>query len=321
MQHIDTGQALRGQNPAPLRASSAVHIEDLYKSYGSGDERRMILDNIDLSIPHGEFVSLVGPSGCGKSTLFRMILGQELPDRGILNIGGTPANFVDQTRGIVFQKYTSLFPHLTVLGNVTMGLRLSMGPLGSLLHRKEANEEAMTFLKRVGLAEHADKFPYELSGGMCQRVAIAQALVMRPTILLMDEPFSALDATTRESAQVFLLELWEQTGTTILFVTHNIEEAVFLGTRIVALSQYYRDDRSNGSPRGSRIVFDRTLPRSAQSTAVKATAEFGEIVAEAKKRMDPKSNEHVNSFNLSHPCSFQTFASGEVAEGNAGGGS
>ena len=167
----------------------------------------------------------------------------------------------------------------------------------------------MHYLERAGLAAHADKYPHELSGGMQQRVAIAQALIKRPKILMMDEPFGALDPETREHMQVFLLELWESERMTIFFVTHDMEEAVYLGTRVVVLSQHYTDDRGEGATvrRGARVVGDYALPSAVNSTKVKRSAEFIALTEEIRHiGFDRDVLRHVTEFNLRHPDSFQT---------------
>ena len=163
------------------------------------------------------------------------------------------------------------------------------------------------------MAEHADKYPAQLSGGQRQRGAIAQALIQQSKILCMDEPFSALDPGTRESLQMFLLELWEETKMTIFFVTHDLEEAVYLGTRLVALSQYYCDDRTEQDVRGAKIVVDRQFDNRALSPAVKASAEFAEMVQAVRHQaFDPSYLQHVKEFDLSHPHSWATRTNGEI---------
>ncbi|HSW14799.1 MAG TPA: ABC transporter ATP-binding protein [Solimonas sp.] len=287
-----------------------LHIEDLYKSYGP----KCVLDNIDLSVQQGEICTVVGPSGCGKSTLLRQILGEEFPDRGRVSIRGRDVGYPDPRRGIVFQRY-SLFPHLSVLDNVMLGRLLPLGLAARLRRRREFRDEAMGYLERVRLAAHADKYPHELSGGMQQRVAIAQSLILKPEILMMDEPFGALDPDTREQMQVFLLELWEREKMTIFFVTHDLEEAVYLGTRILVLSQYYSDARGEGPGinRGAKIVSDYRLPRAASATDVKRSAEFTELVERIRREgFDPAFRRHVKEFNLQHPHSFRTLTAEEA---------
>lgn len=286
-----------------------LRVLDLYKRYGD----KSVLDNIDLAVRAGELCTLVGPSGSGKSTLLRLVLGQELPTRGRVEIEGEPVGFPDPTRGIVFQRY-SLFPHLTVLDNVTLGLRLSAGIANSWRQRVEHRNEALHYLRRVRLEGHASKYPHELSGGMQQRVAIAQSLIMRPRVLLMDEPFGALDPDTREEMQIFLLELWDEQRMTIFFVTHDLEEAAYLGTRILVLSQYYTDDRGEGPnvTRGAKIVADYQLPRVAASTSVKNSAGFGELIEQIRAEgFSPAYLQHVREFNLRHPDAFQTLMAEE----------
>jgi NitT/TauT family transport system ATP-binding protein len=295
-------------DPAGLEEKNILHIQDLYKLYGS----KVVLDNIDLSVARGEFCTVVGPSGCGKSTLLRMILGQERPTNGNLFIDGCPADSANKERGIVYQKY-SLFPHLTVLENVLLGKKLCAGFAERFRKRKLFIDEAMLFLEKVKLQEHYKKYPHELSGGMQQRVAIAQAVIMKPAILLMDEPFGALDPGTRESMQVFILELWEETSMTIFFVTHDLEEACYLGTRLIVLSQFYSDGRTNNGNKGAKIVADYPLPRKAISTMVKARAEFGELIQKIRNDgFDPQSMRHVTEFNLKHDDSFQTLTHEEA---------
>jgi NitT/TauT family transport system ATP-binding protein len=289
-----------------------LHLLDVYKFYGD----KLVLDNIDLSVKTGELCTLVGPSGSGKSTLLRLVLGQELPTEGSLLIDGQQVVFPDPTRGIVFQRY-SLFPHLRVLENVCLGANLEAGLIERWKRRREIRDEAMTYLERVRLGAHADKYPHELSGGMRQRVAIAQSLIKKPRILLMDEPFGALDPDTREEMQVFLLELWDESRMTVFFVTHDLEEAVYLGTRIIVLSQYYTDGRGQQVQRGSKIVADYRLPRIAASTNVKYAAGFAELIERIRyEGFSPEHLQHVREFNLQHPDSFQTLTSEEESEGS-----
>jgi NitT/TauT family transport system ATP-binding protein len=291
-------------------ASKKIHIEDVEKYYG--DKR--VLDNIDLSVSSGELCALVGPSGCGKSTLLRLILGQEQPSCGHIFIEGQQVGFPDPSRGIVFQRY-SLFPHLTVLDNVLLGKRLSAGRWWLPWEKNKVwQEEAMHYLQRVRLSEAMNKYPHELSGGMQQRVAIAQALIMKPPALLMDEPFGALDPDTREDLQLFLLELWETEKLTIFFVTHDLEEACFLGSRFLILSQYYTDDRGEDQQvnRGGRIVADYQLERLGNSTEVKHNPRFKTFIESVRDEgFDPKIRQHVRDFNLHHPDSFQTLTPDE----------
>lgn len=285
--------------------NTKLHIEDLYKSY----DGRVILDNIDLSVREGELCTVVGPSGCGKSTLLRMILGQESPDGGKVEIDSQPVGHPDTNRGIVYQKY-SLFPNRTVLDNVLMGKLFTDGQWWNPVFKKQAHiDEAMSYLERVRLADSAHKYPHELSGGMQQRAAIAQALIMKPPILLMDEPFGALDPDTRDDLQIFLLELWELEKLTVFFVTHDLIEASFLGSRLLVLSQYYTDDRGEGQRvnRGGRIVADHALTKMASSMEVKESTEFQQLIHSIREEgFDPGIRQHVSTFSLKHPDSYQT---------------
>ncbi len=284
--------------------TARLHIENVYKRYGE----RTVLDNIDLSVAKGELCTVVGPSGCGKSTLLRIIIGQEQTSAGVVLIDGAPVELPNANRGIVYQKY-SLYPHLTALDNVLLGKMLEYPIYRRGAAIKAHRDEAMTLLERARIAEHAHKYPHELSGGMQQRVAIAQTLIKRPRIILMDEPFGALDAGVREDMQVLLLDLWEEYGMTVFFVTHDLEEAVYLGTRVLVLSQYYTDDRGPdaGATRGAKIVADHELPRRALPTIAKGMPEFREIVAQVRREgFDPEYLRHAREFDLRHPDAFQT---------------
>ena len=223
---------------------TAIHIADVSVSYGTGKHQsKTILNGIELEIAQGEFVVLLGETGCGKSTLLRMILGQERATRGAVVVNGQAVTRVSSACGYVPQRY-SLFPDRTVLGNLRMGPETSGFHLFGRLRpsfrafQRQVRAEAMRQLERMGLhAGDADKYPHQLSGGMQQRVAIAQALMMKPKILLMDEAFSALDPATRTSLQRMLREIWLETKPTVVFVTHNTAEALYLGTRVVVLAK------------------------------------------------------------------------------------
>ena len=212
-----------------------------------------VLLELDLSIQEGEFVTLVGPSGCGKSTLLRLIIGQEQVSSGEIILCGQAIGPPDPKRGVVFQNY-SLFPHLTVLENVILSRKLGLSRWAWRDLRREAEEEGRDMLQMVKMMEHAKKYPHQLSGGQRQRVAIAQTLLQKPTILCLDEPFSALDPKTRESLQLFLKEIWRDFKMTILFVTHDLEEALILGTRLVSLGA----DQSSLA-NGSKVLIDRDI--------------------------------------------------------------
>jgi NitT/TauT family transport system ATP-binding protein len=187
------------------------------------------LSGVSLSVASGEFLTLVGPSGCGKSTLLDLLTGLATPTRGEIKLDGVPVTGPGLDRGIVFQQY-ALFPWRTALANVEFGLEAKSVP------RRERRELAGHYLDLVGLTGFAERYPHELSGGMRQRVAIARSLAYDPAVLLMDEPFAALDAQTRESLQEELLRIWEATGKTVVFITHGIDEAVYLGQRVAVMT-------------------------------------------------------------------------------------
>src|SRR6516162_6246636 len=218
-----------------------IRIENVDVEYPDGRSIRRVLNGIDLEIRSGEFISIVGQTGCGKSTLLRLILGEQKPTRGRVLVNGRARSQPDRLCGYVPQKY-SLFSDKTVVDNLTFGPDVSeFGAFpgirfGRRKRLREFRGKALRFLKQMGLSESdAHKYPHELSGGMQQRVAIAQALMMKPPILLMDEAFSALDPATRKGMQRLIRDLWRESGTTIVFVTHNTQEAVCLGTRVIAL--------------------------------------------------------------------------------------
>jgi NitT/TauT family transport system ATP-binding protein len=247
--------------PASLRTPTIICIQDVVVEYGQpGKPAKRILNGVSLDIHAGEFISIVGQTGCGKSTLLRLVLAEEMPTRGQVLVEGSPRKQPDRRCGYVPQKY-SLFPDRTVLENITFGLEVTeIGVFGSFsparrVRRQEFQLEAIGYLRRMGLRESdASKYPHQLSGGMQQRVAIAQALIMRPKILLMDEAFSALDPGTRAGMQRLIKDLWRETGTTVLFVTHNPREAVILATRVIALG------RTGGDEDGANIVLNLSVP-------------------------------------------------------------
>lgn len=291
-----------------MSTNTMLQVTDLYKQYGD----KIILDNIDLTVSKGELVTVVGPSGCGKSTMLRMILGQEAPTEGEMLIDGNPVGLPDQSRGIVYQHY-SLFPNLTVMENVIRYHTLSHNPIAARLKRKEFEALGMEYLTKVRLQDHANKYPAELSGGMRQRVAIAQAMMAKPKILLMDEPFGALDQGTREDLQMFLIELWKQEQMTVFFVTHQIDEAIYLGSRLILLSQYYTDDRGQSAgDRGAKIVMDKDLSHISLSSGSRMEREVVELEQLILDRgFDPKVLQHAKDFDLSHKDSWQTLTDEE----------
>jgi NitT/TauT family transport system ATP-binding protein len=277
-------------------------VDHVVKAYGD----HIVLENVNLKMDQGELTTVVGPSGCGKSTLLRLILGQEQPTLGRVTVDEVDVGPPGPDRGIVFQKY-ALFPHLTVLENIMLGDQLPLGMIQAWSNRKKIRAEGLQYLEYVRLAEHAYKYPHQLSGGMQQRVAIAQALIKKPKILMMDEPFGALDPGTREAMQVLILDLWKEHDMTIFFVTHDLEEAVYLGTRILVLSQYYQGEDRDGSRTswGARIVADHPLNRMASSTRVKTTDRFGALIAQIREDgFDPENRKQIKDFNMKHPDSI-----------------
>jgi len=206
-----------------------LEIKDVYKLFRSDGKQMEALHDINLSINENEFVCFIGPSGCGKTTLLRIVAGLEAPSSGAVYLDGTAIKGPGPERGMVFQEY-SLFPWRNVLDNVAFGLELKGMP-------KDARfERSRQYLKMVGLDRFEERYPHELSGGMKQRVAIARALVNEPKALLMDEPFGALDAQTRNIMQSELLRIWEEDRKTVIFVTHSVDEAIYLADRIVIMT-------------------------------------------------------------------------------------
>jgi len=236
---------------------SFIDINNIWQEYGN----HVVLERVNLQIQQGEFCSMVGASGCGKSTFLRLLLGQERPTRGSITLDGQPlAAEPDRSRGVVFQRY-SVFPHLNVLDNVAIGLELPNSPLlGRLFggRKKAAREQAAQMLEKVGLGHALTKYPAQLSGGMQQRLAIAQALIMQPRVLLLDEPFGALDPGIRKDMHALLLQLWSETRMTVFMVTHDLSEGFNLGTRLLVFDKV-RIDPHEPNAYGARITYDIPL--------------------------------------------------------------
>lgn len=222
-----------------------LQIRELEKAYGAGANRHVVFDHVTLDIHRREFITVIGPSGCGKSTLVRIVAGLDEATAGTVLLDGQPVTEPGPDRGMVFQGYT-LFPWLTVKRNVMFGLEMR----GKA--RSTAESEARQWIDMVGLAKFENAYPHELSGGMKQRVAIARALANEPRILLMDEPFGALDALTRCKMQNYLLQIWKKVDVTILFITHDLDEAIFLSDRILVLGT---------NPGGVREIIENPVPR------------------------------------------------------------
>jgi len=238
---------------------SAIDIRGVWVEYGE----QIVLERINLSIPSGAFVSVVGPSGAGKSTFLRLLLGQERPTRGRILIDGNPLPpEPGPDRGVVFQRY-SVFPHLTVLRNVLLAFEFEKSRLLARLigaARREAVKRSEKLIDEVGLSAHLEKYPSALSGGMQQRLAIAQALARRPKVLLLDEPFGALDPGTRAQMHALITQLWRDVGMTVVLVTHDIGEAFALGTRLITLN-HTRDDPQAQGRYGATVTYDFDLTR------------------------------------------------------------
>ncbi|MDU5455438.1 MAG: ABC transporter ATP-binding protein [Pseudescherichia vulneris] len=236
---------------------SFIDINNIWQEYGN----HVVLERVNLQIQQGEFCSMVGASGCGKSTFLRLLLGQERPTRGSITLDGQPlAAEPDRSRGVVFQRY-SVFPHLNVLDNVAIGLELPNSPLlGRLFgsRKKVAREQATQMLEKVGLGHALTKYPAQLSGGMQQRLAIAQAFIMQPRVLLLDEPFGALDPGIRKDMHALLLQLWSETRMTVFMVTHDLSEGFNLGTRLLVFDKV-RIDPHEPNAYGARITYDIPL--------------------------------------------------------------
>jgi NitT/TauT family transport system ATP-binding protein len=235
-----------------------LEIRNLNKSFLREDGTRLVvLENVSLNVKDREFVCVLGSSGCGKTTLLRMIAGLDTAESGTILLEGEEMKGTSPKVGMVFQEY-SLFPWRTVIDNIAFGLEMRG------MAKEERYRIAGQYLDLVNLSQFRDSFPSELSGGMRQRVAVARALALDPVLLLMDEPFGALDAQTRNKLQHELLDIWEKTKKTVVFITHSVDEAVFLADRIIVLT-----------PRPGRIcqVFEIPLPRPRDRTSVK----FGEL--------------------------------------------
>ena len=252
--------------------AAMIAIDGLSKSFAAAHtaNNRLALSDISLQIAEGEFVSIVGPSGCGKSTLLYMVGGFVAPSRGAVSVAGKPVTGPGPDRGPVFQEF-ALFPWKTVLGNVMYGL-LQQG-----MSRPEAEAKARALISLVRLTGYERFYPKELSGGMKQRVAIARTLAYGPTILLMDEPFGALDAHTRTGLQNELLEIWERDRKTVLFVTHSVEEAVFLSDRVVVLTR---------SPGRVKATVDIDLPRPRRRAELLVDRRYQTFMIQIERMMD-----------------------------------
>jgi NitT/TauT family transport system ATP-binding protein len=238
---------------------TAVSIRDLWKEY----ENQTVLERINIEVPAHSFCSIVGASGCGKTTFLRMLLSEEKPSRGKILIDGQPiADEPGPDRGVVFQRY-SVFPHLTAIENVVLALELQQSRfLGRLFGaaRRKAFAEAEDYLTCVGLTHARDKYPAALSGGMQQRLAIAQALIRKPRVLLLDEPFGALDVGTKAQMHELIIRLWRESDMSVFMVTHDLKEGFALGTRVLVFDKV-RYDPQAPEAYGASITYDVPLHR------------------------------------------------------------
>jgi NitT/TauT family transport system ATP-binding protein len=240
--------------------ASKIHRQFQVNNDFGKKTKLMVLDDFNLQVREGEFLSILGPSGCGKSTFLNMLAGLDKQDGGQILIDGEPVSDRSFDRGMVFQGY-ALFPWRTVLENVEIGLQIRG------LEKKEREEIARYYLAMVGLTAFANRYPHQLSGGMKQRVAIARVLAYQPDIMLMDEPFAALDAQTRETLQLELIRIWEADKKTIVFITHSIDEAILLSDRVAVMT---------ARPGRVKEIIDVSLPRP-RSEEIRNSSEFAQI--------------------------------------------
>ncbi len=236
--------------------STRLRLTEVSKEYTSGRDRFQALTPTSLTIAPGEFVCVVGPSGCGKTTLLHMLAGFVEPTEGTVLVGNTAVDRPSPDRGVVFQ-HANLFPWLTVRKNVEFGLKMKG------VGRAERADKAQQMLELVGLDIHGDRKPYELSGGQQQRCQIARVLATDPRVILMDEPFGALDAMTRERLQIELLAIWRERRKTVVFVTHSVEEAIFLGTRVIVMGAH-----------PGRVIYDKQVSFTEEAADIRSSAEF-----------------------------------------------
>jgi NitT/TauT family transport system ATP-binding protein len=266
---------------------SELVIENVWKEYGD----QIVLENISLTVASRAFVALVGPSGCGKTTFLRMLLGQEHQTKGKISLDGEPLpREPGRDRGVVFQRY-SVFPHLTVLANVLLGKEFIASRYKAKLFgatRQRAVEEARGLIAEVGLSGAEGKYPAQLSGGMQQRLALAQALIMKPKVLLLDEPFGALDPGIRAEIHTLMRRLWNETQMTVVMVTHDMREAFTLATRVVAFERP-RDRPEEKLRYGATITKDISIwpPRSAGTPSPFSPDRDGPVTSLGPRRDDP----------------------------------
>jgi ABC-type nitrate/sulfonate/bicarbonate transport system ATPase subunit len=243
---------------------SQIDVRHITQEYDTGDRRITALRDVSFTVGTSEFVCVLGQSGCGKTTLLNLLAGFLAPTQGEILVGGQAVSGKGGDRGIVFQDFAQLFPWRTAQRNVEFGLEMRNVPAA------ERRETALRFLRLVKLEPFASAYPHQLSGGMQQRVAIARALAYEPSVLLMDEPFAALDAMTREEMQRLLVEVWQKTRKTVVYVTHNVAEAVYLADRIVILTPH---------PGMVKTELKITLPRMRDPLQVEVLEYQREVIA------------------------------------------
>lgn len=282
--YLDQSEAVQDRFERIRQREVILEVRDLGKRYRTPQGETEALRGIDFSVHRREFVCVIGPSGCGKSTLVRILAGLESHTSGDVLLDGKPVKGPGQDRGMVFQGY-SLFPWLTVKRNVMFG------PQMNGRSKDEAERDALLWLDLVGLEKFADSYPHQLSGGMRQRVAIARALVNQPRILLMDEPFGALDAQTRAKMQSHLIEIWKNIDVTVLFITHDLDEAIYLADRILVLKAH---------PGEVQEVIEVPVPRP-RSVAQFNSPEFRATKARLEALIHPESEQIPEDEQKVHP--------------------
>ena len=265
-----------------------ISVKGLWKEYGNN----VVLENVNLNVAEHEFVTIVGASGCGKTTFLRMLLGEEVATRGTFLLDGKPLpNEPGPDRGIVFQRY-SVFPHLTVLENVMLGLEFAASPLFGKLFgtaRKQAQDKAESILQEVGLYEVRNSYASQLSGGMQQRLSIAQSVIREPRILLLDEPFGALDPGITDDMHKLILRLWEQHRMTIFMITHDIKEGFELGTRLLVFDKVRRDAQAQ-TAYGATITYDlplKSVDRNVKKEVIEQTQRTEEFIQSTRLVVSP----------------------------------
>jgi NitT/TauT family transport system ATP-binding protein len=246
-----------------------IEVKNVSFEYTLDSGPVLAIKDINFVVGQSEFVCLVGPSGCGKTTILNILAGLLTPTGGEIRIGDAPIASNRQNRGVVFQDFSQLFPWRTARHNVEFGLEMRR------IDKATRRETALEFLRLVGLEKFADVFPHQLSGGMQQRVAIARSLAYNPQVLLMDEPFAALDAMTRDDMQQLLTDVWQKTKKTIVYITHNVAEAVFLGDKVIVL---------NAHPGTIKAEIKLDLPRPRDPLSEPFVASQREIMSQLRSR-------------------------------------